>query len=750
MKTSQRWAQVILLTVGPLILFGPMLIRGQALYWGTPMLQFIPWRELALRLISLGYLPLWDPLLGMGVPLLANYQSALLYPPNLLLALTGPAWGDGLLVTLHLVWAAWGMALLARRLGLGDLSQIIAGLAFSLSGYMVARAGFLTINAAAAWLPWIILAGENLVSAAERSRDWSSLIPSTVALSIVLAFQWLAGHAQTAWYSLVFVTAWVLWRVFERRGDASRRRAVVGLIGAGAFAFALSAGQLIPTLEYLAHSQRASAVGRDFALTYSFWPWRLLGLVAPNLFGSPASGDYWGYGNFWEDAIYIGVLPFVMAVAGFLRGVRAGRKHTALARMLGSAGVISMLLALGKNTPIFPFLFDHVPTFDLFQGPTRWTLILVFCLALLAGIGVDEWKRPEARGLYWSRLGTVGAGVVMLASPLGMIVLNGVQPTFIRGLMWAGGLLCVTGILTLFHPARPSAVWLWLAGGIVLLDVTLAGAGLNPSIDAAVFKAQGNLAGVDQGPRAYMTAEVEYKLKFEDAFPFASFQSNVPATALLDLGIPNTLLLRNRGSANNFDPILPERYAVFVGELDGLDHDRQQRLLRLMDVSSFAALGEQGRLAQVSIANPLRVRVVGSAEWVSDGQQALARLLDATFNPDERVILEGSGPADSGEVHAQAEIAPAANPNEVVIHVRSDAPAWVVLSDVWYPGWQAFVDDIRVQIYRADYLFRAVRVPQGEHTIRFGYSPPSFWAGVGLSAIAWLVLIGFLWRRKRD
>ena len=86
--------------LGPVILFGPMLIQGEALFWGTPLLQFVPWRMYAFEMIAAGYVPLWNPLLGMGAPLLANYQSALIYPPNLLLAFFGPAWGQGLLVML--------------------------------------------------------------------------------------------------------------------------------------------------------------------------------------------------------------------------------------------------------------------------------------------------------------------------------------------------------------------------------------------------------------------------------------------------------------------------------------------------------------------------------------------------------------------------------------------------------------------------------------------------------------------------
>ena len=137
-----RWFPIGLIALGPIALFGPMLARGDVLYWGTPLLQFVPWRTAAFHLVRQGWLPLWNPLLGMGAPLLANYQSALLYPPNWILAFTTAGWGEGLLVLAHLVFAGAGMALVLRRIGLGLIGQTVGGIAFASGSYLVARAGF--------------------------------------------------------------------------------------------------------------------------------------------------------------------------------------------------------------------------------------------------------------------------------------------------------------------------------------------------------------------------------------------------------------------------------------------------------------------------------------------------------------------------------------------------------------------------------------------------------------------------------
>ena len=126
-----------------LVWFAPLLLAGKALYWGTPALQFIPWWHWAAETLAAGRLPLWNPLLGMGAPLLANYQSALLYPPTwfMLLAdhLGGPALAAWLLAPwlgLHLVFSGIGMARLGERLGMNLFARLVCALTWTLSGYL--------------------------------------------------------------------------------------------------------------------------------------------------------------------------------------------------------------------------------------------------------------------------------------------------------------------------------------------------------------------------------------------------------------------------------------------------------------------------------------------------------------------------------------------------------------------------------------------------------------------------------------
>ncbi|UCF61946.1 MAG: YfhO family protein [Anaerolineaceae bacterium] len=743
---------IILVVLGPLILFGPMLLRGEALFWGTPLLQFVPWREFAFQTLSEGYLPLWNPQLGMGAPLFANYQSALLYPPNVLLVITGSAWGHGLLVTLHLMWAGIGMVVLTRRLGLGFLGQTVSALAFGLSGYLVARGGFLSINAAVAWLPWILLTVDRLGKCVEMDGWSRDTIKATLWFSAALALQWLAGHAQTAWYTFLIACTWACWMTIRSGGWNGLKRLSVHLIGAAVLAFGLSAVQLLPTVEYLLNSHRVSYLDPEFALTYSFWPWRLLDLFLPGLFGNPAQGNYWGYGNYWEDAIYVGILPFILALIAIWRGLR-GKDQASLIRFLLGLALIAFIFALGKNTPIFPLLFRHVPTFNLFQAPSRWNLILIFVLAMLAGIGAEYLRPPTGRTLYWTRLGTVGAAVVGFAAWIGSLLIEGVEPSFIRAFTVSGFWLFVAGVIILKVPEGFSWKWVVIVGLVVLTDLAYAGFGLNPSVPLSVFRGDSALKDiVADEHRVYMPSDVEYQLKFKQTHRFDTFNPDIDWRIVRDIGLPNTPILNDIASANNFDPLLPDRYVQWTEMIEEASPDHRLNLLTLMDVGWLAVLdpGSDLGVRYEAVPGAERIRMVSEAVVVSSAAEALSIVSKPDFDPMRIVVLEddtlSSLPSGGGGEFILIENS---DPSVVNIRVETTEGSWLLLSDTWYPGWSVELDGAETKLYKADFLFRAVWVPPGTHSIEFRYRSPLFFIGAVLSVLGWLAMAGIGWRWRK-
>ncbi len=760
------WPFLVVITA-PLILFFPFLIGQKILYWGTPLLQFYPWRDLALELARTGHLPLWNPYLGNGAPLLANHQSALLYPPNWLALLLPLDLASSWLAALHLAWAGVGLVLLARALGLSALGQAVAGLAFGLSQYLVARVGFFSINATVAWLPWLVWAVELQL----RAAHWRRALACAWRLALFGALLLLAGHAQTAWYALLLAGLWAAWRVLTTRRLRSLRGAALAasLAGALVLATAVAALQLLPTAELLRQSPRAVAADHDFVMTYSYSPWRLLTLLAPDLLGNPAQGNYIGYGNYWEDADYVGVLPLLLALFLLVPVAARALWHTlrrlilvapgapeaerGLPLFLGAVGFVALLWGLGRNTPIFPWLYDHVPTFNLFQAPTRVLVWLVFALALLAGLGVDRWRAPSGRALYWTRLGTMGALTLIISGVVGARLLTGdtALAANVRGLSLAmasaGVFLLACGGLSLLKPYLPPRVWGGAVVLLVALDLLVAGRGLNPGADPAAYRQPGpataELAALLDGHRLWYPPSDEERVKFSRFLSLADFGPPATALALRAALVPDVAVLDRLPSVNNYDPLVSARYAALV-EVVGAH--TTPNLLQLMDVSIIAStttrrgweLVATDRVAGVGFYRvpgaPQRVWIVPAARTVPNLAAARLALAAPDFDPAQFVILE-DGPVDP----PAPAISLTPSINAVTIPVILAEPGWVVLSDTYYPGWTVTVDGQPAALMPANIAFRAVAVPAGAHTVVFDYQPRSVAVGGAVTAAALLI-----------
>ena len=799
----------------PLILFFPVIFTGKALYWGTPILQFIPWRYIAWEMIKQGQIPLWNPYVGMGAPLLANYQLAIFYPPNWLLFILMTigdvgwlAWGHGLVVVFHLAWAGLGMASLCRKLGINQLGQIVSGLAFGLSGYLVGRASFFSINSAVAWLPWIILfCLQNDYENPSRIVDRKTLI-----LVFMIAMQFLAGHAQTCWYTILLVIilsgywGWI-------RSDKKQNRIYYGLNEGNIYlprfeylikftsiinkwgritiayilACALTSIQVMPTLEYLFESQRSAAVDINFAMTYSFWPWRFLTLVAPTLFGSPVTGDYWGYGNFWEDHLYLGLLPLLLGLGSFFirkenqTGIKPEQqilKYFSLRWVLLVLIILSFVLALGDNTPIYPWFYKNVFMFNLFQAPTRISIWIEFSLALLAGYSVTYWKKPEGRILYWARLATAGAFAITLGAGLAWFFMGDIGPTFIKALAKTGllGIICGFFWLSLPDSLNKNSIgndnksllknhlWSWGVIIFVSFDLLLASWGLNPGYNQEIYRWKSSNAAhlreILRQNRVYLPAEDEYELKYKQHFRFSSFDIEKDLRLLRLQMLPNLNLFDHILSVNNFDPLVPTRYDHWMATLDKIEKEsNDDRFYRLLNLSGIGVVEKKDDTADngvrfEQVEGSKRVRWVPCAYPVDSADDAFHQVIDKNNDFDHWVVIEGlkisdipacSHPPIKLSYTTRIEII-SERPNSLLLKVNSPLDGWVILSDVWYPGWIANVDNMRVDIFRANYLFRAVHITKGNHVIQFTYAPISFYCGAVISFITIMASI-VLWKK---
>jgi hypothetical protein len=803
---------VAFLLVLPLALLWRWLFLGEVLFWGTLMLQFWPWYYLVKMSLLAGEWPLWNPLLGNGAPLLANLQTGVFYPLNLLYLLLPIEHGLTFSVVLHLALAGLWMFFYVRRLGLQPFAATLSALTYMLSGYIVGRTQFAVMVNAAAWLPLLLWLGDRL---ATRRRRLDILW-----LALALAVQLLAGHAQLWFYSLWLIGPYVIFRSWPQRSRPVSEPAsqpsnvakdntpvhsfwggrfrlhpsltypLLGLTIAVTLAVLLSAVQLLPTAEFANQSPRSSGAERTFALTYSFWPWRLLTLLAPNFFGHPAEDNYWGYANYWEDHAYLGILPFLLALIGVWNyGMRKAwgpdpadepqaSSSWRVVPFFAAVIPISLILAMGWNTPIYLWVFDFVPGFAFFQAPARLLIWYTAAMAVLAGVGAQSFKLTPASRRGWQRLLVAAIGLI-IAGVAGSFILTGRSQTFLTATTMLGLGLAAATILLLQRPKRgwPARERVWQGGvlALVALDLLWAAWPLLPTIPAAIFRqpiaSATFLQTRPQAYRFYVDETFDYNTKFEGYFRFQSFGPNDLSywQSLKETLIPNLGVYVGLASSNNYDPLVVGRWQRLTDLLKEAGGPQQAKLLALMNIGYFIDDGsvrvgptvytnEIFTIQQVPEPLP-RAYFVSQVFPAKSEAEAVSRLTSPDFDYHREVIIMGGAVELEAlrQTQGQAEEKRAAvtvieqRPNRVSLAVDAPEAGFVILTDVFFRGWQATLDGQPAQIWPANLAFRAVAVEAGTHEIIFSYRPRSFTIGLWVSVITLvLIIITGFWLVKND
>jgi len=794
-RRSQRWIPISIIIILPLILFWPLVFGGKVLYWGTPLLQFYPWRKLAVDMVRSGHIPLWNHYLGNGTPLAANLQSAVFYPLNLIYLVAPVERAMGYSAVLHVVLAGLFMYLYGRTIKLSHFASLVAALSYMFSGFLISRLAFLSMTSVIPWLPLLFCLAEHMVSKRRLS--------SALLLGLVIGLQLLAGHAQLWYYGLWAVAAYVLTRGWQlckmqqgTRGTHGGSR-VLYLISSAARAWLLlalavlvglgvAAVQLLPTAELALLSQRQSGAQYEFAMTYSFWPWRLITLFAPDFFGNPAGGDYWGYATYWEDCGYIGVLPLLLALVAISIYLRQKKgRGTSLILFFSLLSLLSLLLAMGKNLPLYPLVFRWMPSFDFFQAPARFLYLYTLGMATLAGLGADLLV-PSRRLERVSGYGVVvGLAILLATVAVRLLPLPMVKLTFVSASARFAILLTIASLLLLYRgrakfwsretklPCRlgvsPLVLWQIFVIAFIAADLIIFGHALNPTTESRLYElptTNGTFLQEGKGHRIFTFPGSDYSLKFEKYLLLNDFgPSDVDwLMGLRETLMPNLAVGEGLFSANNFDPLVVSHYERLMREIDkGLPRQADEarlsvalRLLSLMNVKYILDYGEIPGLNLVFADGVwiycngdalARAYVVSQAREVSDDEELLAELLSPTFDPRRTVLLK-SARGQTLIFHpsipyplSPIPFSPEYSPNAVKIEVTLDWDGYLVLSDTYYPGWRAYVDGEEKEVLRANYAFRAVPLKSGQHTVLFKYDPLSFKMGLAISLVTWGTII---------
>ena len=751
-----RWASLLVVVLVPVVAFHRALLGQRTLILLDASEYFLPIYRVVVRTWFHGELPTWNRYAFSGYPLLGSSQGGVFYFPHILFGLIDPRRAHAVLYVGHLIVGGLGARALAKRFWRDDVAAAASGVAFSLNAFAIGHLTHIPMWAAFAFLPWALWGVDHVID------HWRPLPMAVTAGSMAMvAFD---GHPQNLW---ICITALVGFATVRALTDTRRRwsarfmslgvAASTMILGTG-----LSAMQLLPVAAYSPNSGRPR-LGLTGAMTYSYPTSHLPLLTFPYLFGAtarvaPYTDDYKGIWLSRELIGYVGLAALVLAMAGLPLIWRrpAGRALLALLP-------VQLILILGPSTPIGPWIFRNLPIFDRFRAWGRHVLVIDLAVAVLAGAGVHL-MMVGSRRTRMLALGRAGATAGALAI-FGIVVQRtGSLRPFIAGpavrtLAVAVPLLAALGAVA---AVAVSLVDRRVAAVLVLMVITA---------DMWAFANSYEWRAFSLTPVAAERVVNDEPMSFgpvrDSPGGIDRFGTDAP---LLQMSWVGKRLL----SINGFDPLIPLPYATAVGDMVEYGGLRRADLWTtapaiadLLRITTFVAQAGTTSPAPAPsaawkvigpvVGTPMtryerdpglaEAFVVGASQRVSFNEEVTALRTDPTLDPANKVLFDGEcRTCPSATAPGPAGAVPHVRWGEksVDMDVVAQRSAVLVVSQAWSPGWKATVDGKSTSVVRVYGLVTGVAVPTGRHRVKLRYEAPGLRAGLLVSLLSMLIIIGAL------
>ncbi|MEK7141530.1 MAG: YfhO family protein [Patescibacteria group bacterium] len=716
-----------------------------------PVRQQIPWRKIVIDQWKEGIIPTWNPFNFLGNPLLANIQSAVLYPLNILFFVFPFINAWTILIVLQPLLAGLFMYWYLRGRGLLPVAGLLGAIAWSFSGFNIAWLTWGTIGHVALWLPLTLLAVDKLLvwvsfprrresifkpsktgspirSGMTNINQFRALFLWSIVFIVSLVFQFFAGHVQISLYFILIVIAYSTIRIFQTK---DRKHIFLLFILLVSLVACITALQWMPLLDWIRQSSRVleSAVWNKEGW---FIPWaHVVQFVAPDFFGNPTTLNYWGQWNYGEFIGYIGVLPLVFALMAFMPSTL--KVHRFWIGIL----VVTMLFSFPTPISMVPFALN-IPILSVLQ-PTRLLFVIDFALAVLAAYGCQEFlvNRKERRGL-WS-IALVGVIVLMLwgiiaASRFGLLdaSLRASLEVSARNLVMPTVLLFFSGLFLvcynyLKHIPVLKIIIPWGVVALVVFDVFRFGWKFTPFTPREYFFPETKIITfLKEQPQPFRIMSVDKRI--------------LP---------PNTASYFGIESIEGYDPIISSRYeeliaAVARGVPDIKPPFGFNRIVTLESSGGLLLplLGVRYILSLTDLSQKYLVKVFEEGETrVYEDSRAVPRVyvverpvkssgkqesINALYNIKDfrrEAVVEGDVSILSFPMNGDESVSLIRyESNRLEIDSSLSVPRLLVVANAYHPGWRASVDGKTTSVYRTNYAFQGIVVPAGTHNVVFSYS----------------------------
>lgn len=697
--------------------------------------QMYPWKTVAVEALKSGKLPLWNPYNFSGSPLLANFQSAALYPLGIFYLFLPQITAWTILIIMQPLLAFLFTYFFARKLGMGKLASTLSGISYGFSGFMSVWLEYNTISHVVLWLPLILLSIEHL--AKKPHRAWLAVFVGSHVMAL------LAGHPQVYAYLAAYSLLYGLFRMTRAMWPY--------LFGSTLLGIGLSGIQIIPGIELIRQAARSPHDPGNLFAKILIHPGQLMALPFPNIFGNPATRTYWPTDTFIGKVTTIGLVPLFFFLSTLRRKESVSKWF-----VLASIAVVILI----TSNPMTQILYRvPIPLFTS-SSPTLMSFLLAFSLAMACGLGLDYWitDKHSVKKLVRRSIEMAGVFIILfIATKLPFI------PEFslhagqsVKALLYGAGITAVT--LALFWVAIRFPRWRMHA---VLVMVIV------HALDMFVFFYRFN----PFVPQALVFPEHKILTRLQTHAPdryWGYGTAGIPANFASQYGI---------FSPEGYDPLYPKRYGEFLyayrtGRLmdifdnttrsdaaissrfgDGGLTDRvKQKLMSALSVRYILDRTENASSEQTFPPDVIK-KTDSIDDWILyENTQALPRayvsgkittiknaedFADTFFAPSHNpittaLISDTVGETRGIEASGSATIL-SYEPEQVIIRTESTVSGMLVLTDTFFTGWQALVDTSPAEILPVNWTLRGVSVPEGTHTVTMRYAPRSVTIGILLS-----------------
>ncbi len=716
-------------------------------YQNTDLIyQIMQWTTLSWSQVHHGFLPLWNPYNGLGLPLAFNWQSGSFGVPSLIgyLLPVRYAFTAGVLATL--IIAGTGAYVLARTLRLGLLGSIMVATVFELGGPLMGWLGYPHAQVLA-WSGWLFAAGMLILRGNRR-------MPAIALFAVVFACAIYAGQPEVLILVIgataIFLIVLLALRAMPTHmgfGSGPIRRPVIDLTVAALAGLGLGAPLLIPGLQLTNASVRAASMQNSALPAHD-----LTHLIFSSFDGVSVPGSFaFGYSYFYgETAAYVGIIAAVLATVAVVLGVR--RRRPEVIATTAVVVVMGVLVFVGPVDNVV-YKLPLIGQASLLRG----LMPLSLGLAVLAGAGLDAVARTRrSRAVPLVLVCAFGAAALLLA---GLWV-------FGRG----GGFFGLpSGELLAFahHVRAESFVWplvcvaVGLAGGVLLLwrfslRFFVAGSLLLCETLFLLPAGSDQIASSANGyPPTAAVSQLQRSVGSATVGTGTGCNLGIAPEGNIEFGVHEV---------NLYDPIVPKTYFTAWEHTTGTSAGLPFFNLFCPAITTAAAARFLGvGYVLVAPATHAPSGAVFVRELSVPPPRKAAKAEGATSQSEDLYRIPGSARATLIPVRPHGPLPPPdapgvpvpisdANPAKwsLVTHASTPVVLRLHLADV--PGWHATIDGRPLQLQSlSGFMFQA-RVPSGRHVIQLHYWPTAFTIGLIIALVTFLALAlalgAHVWRRR--